>query len=168
MRNLLNRAIGNLQPREPSTLPAAGADEAWIPPGMPPMSKARPSRRATPPASGKGSGWGAKGSKSSSWYDCPQDEYDSVTDPYTWNPNFTTGRREGKGGRGPANRLDSRIFCQGQAAWQWLSHEDYMVLKRSHKWRLDKWSRDTNISWACTLLLRHAEQPRAQAGNAEA
>ena len=40
-------------------------------------------------------------------------------------------------------------------AWQCLGREEYKFLKRSHEWRIDKWSRTKCISWACTLLLRH-------------
>ena len=42
-----------------------------------------------------------------------------------------------------------------QTAWQYLSRDRYMWLKRSHDWRLDKWSREKNVSWCLTLLLRH-------------
>jgi len=47
-------------------------------------------------------------------------------------------------------------FADGMTAWQWLNRDDYWNLKRSHNWRLDKWSRIENIGWCGTLLLRHA------------
>jgi len=47
-------------------------------------------------------------------------------------------------------------FADGMASWQWLNHNDYRALKKTHGWRLDKWTRIENIGWSGTLLLRHA------------
>ena len=55
-------------------------------------------------------------------------------------------------------------FDQGKTAWQVLGRDAYEFLKPSHQWRLDEWDKDKCVSWACTLLLRHAssyEQKKA-------
>jgi RNA:NAD 2'-phosphotransferase (TPT1/KptA family) len=40
---------------------------------------------------------------------------------------------------------------------QVLTPQGYAFLKKSHKFRIDSWSRTKNISWCGTLLLRHAK-----------
>jgi len=72
-------------------------------------------------------------------------------------PVSSHGQRKGGGGQG--KRGDGRSggrFAGGLAAWQALSMQDYTFLKKSHDRRIDKWSRQDNISWCMTLLLRHA------------
>jgi len=120
--------------------------------GNPPAGYNRPSKRDSPPVSGKGSGWRSDGDKADLWND-----FDQRMDPQPSVPGPSTGRwRKPPQGKGKGRqRFNRTAFYQGQTAWQYLRQEDYIVLRQSHDWRLDAWTRDNNISWACTLLLRH-------------
>ena len=51
-------------------------------------------------------------------------------------------------------------YDQGKTAWQVLGRDAYEFLRPSHQWRLDEWSKDKCVSWACTLLLCHAHPLR--------
>ena len=129
----------------PRILPAADATKR-MPPGMPAFGP--------PPVTGKGSGWRPDGDKADAW-----NEFDQRMDPQPCEPRFSTGRGrgppQGKGKGKGKRRFNRTAFHQGQTAWQYLSQADYNVLKRSHDWRLDDWTRENNISWSLTLLLRH-------------
>jgi hypothetical protein len=50
------------------------------------------------------------------------------------------------GGKGRGKKGGGHWFHEGKAAWQVLSRDTYNFLKRSHEFRLDKWSRVRNIS----------------------
>jgi len=77
------------------------------------------------------------------------DRYQQGGDPQPSEPGLEPAA-------GAGSSQSRGAYDLGKTAWQCLSRESYEFLKKSHAWRLDKWSRTNNISWACTLLLRHA------------
>ena len=73
------------------------------------------------------------------------------------SPQRPAGRPSGGCGGGFLPHFERGVpYQDGKSAWQVLPLRDYIFLKKTHGWRLDKWSREQCISWSATLLLRHA------------